>query len=132
MADEQNDEQNEAQELGQQLQTAAEAFRETAVRLLRIGEIHPQVIVMAAARQPARWARASPWRAGTTSKGCWASWPRSCGTLGGSTARRSRWWRRPQEVREERRERDRGTVANWSVLHCDLFGRQDCPGADWA
>jgi hypothetical protein len=44
------DEQNEAQELGQQLQTAAEAFRETAVRLLRIGEIHPQVIVMAAAQ----------------------------------------------------------------------------------
>jgi hypothetical protein len=46
MADEQNDEQN----LGQQLQTAAEAFRETAVRLLRAGEVHPQVIVMAAAQ----------------------------------------------------------------------------------
>jgi hypothetical protein len=34
----------------QQLQTAAEAFRETAVRLLRVGEIHPQVIVVAAAQ----------------------------------------------------------------------------------
>jgi hypothetical protein len=46
MADERNDE----QDLGRQLQTAAEAFRETAVRLLRIGEIHPQVIVVAAAQ----------------------------------------------------------------------------------
>jgi hypothetical protein len=42
MADEQSDE--------QQLQTAVEAFREAAVHLLRVGEIHPQVIVMAAAQ----------------------------------------------------------------------------------
>ena len=43
-------ERNEEQELEQQMQTAIEVFRETAVRLLRAGEVHPQVIVMAAAK----------------------------------------------------------------------------------
>ncbi len=32
------------------MQAAIEAFRETAVRLLRAGEVHPQVIVTAAAQ----------------------------------------------------------------------------------
>jgi hypothetical protein len=44
------DQQDNEQELGRQLHEAMEAFRETAVRLLRAGEIHPQVIVMAAAQ----------------------------------------------------------------------------------
>jgi hypothetical protein len=43
-------ERNDEQELGRQLQKATEAFQETAVRLLRAGETHPQVIVMAAAQ----------------------------------------------------------------------------------
>ena len=34
--------------------------------------------------------RGDRWRAGMTSRECWASWPRSCGRLGRSTARRSR------------------------------------------
>jgi hypothetical protein len=46
MADQRDDE----QELGWQLHEAMEAFRETAVRLLRTGEVHPQLIVMAAAQ----------------------------------------------------------------------------------
>jgi hypothetical protein len=41
---------DEEQDLGLQLQVATEAFREAAVRLLREGEVHPQVIVMAAAQ----------------------------------------------------------------------------------
>ena len=36
------------QDLGQPMQAVVEAFRETAVRLLRTGEAHPQVIVTAA------------------------------------------------------------------------------------
>jgi hypothetical protein len=46
MADQRDDE----QELGRQLHEAMEAFREAAVQLLRAGEIHPQLIVMAAAQ----------------------------------------------------------------------------------
>jgi hypothetical protein len=42
-------EQDEGQDLERQMQVAIEAFRETAVRLLREGELHPQVIVTAAA-----------------------------------------------------------------------------------
>jgi hypothetical protein len=38
------------QDLQRQRQVAVEAFRETAVRLLRAGETHPQLIVMAAAQ----------------------------------------------------------------------------------
>jgi hypothetical protein len=38
------------QDLQRQRQAAVEAFRETAVRLLRAGETHPQLIVMAAAQ----------------------------------------------------------------------------------
>jgi hypothetical protein len=38
------------QDLQRQRQAAVEAFRETAVRLLRAGETHPQLIVLAAAQ----------------------------------------------------------------------------------
>jgi hypothetical protein len=44
------DQQNEERDLEQQMQAAIEAFRETAVRLLRESEVHPQVIVVAAAQ----------------------------------------------------------------------------------
>ena len=44
------DQQDNEQDLGQQLHEAMAAFRETAVRLLRAGEIHPQIMVMAAAQ----------------------------------------------------------------------------------
>jgi hypothetical protein len=37
------------QEIARQMREAVEAFRETAVRLLRDGDTHPQVIVAAAA-----------------------------------------------------------------------------------
>ena len=38
------------QDLQQQMQAAVEAFHEAAVRLLRAGETHPQLIVLAAAQ----------------------------------------------------------------------------------
>jgi hypothetical protein len=38
------------QELEAQMETAVDAIRETVLRLLREGEVHPQIIVMAAAR----------------------------------------------------------------------------------
>ncbi len=38
------------QELEAQIETAVDAIRETVLRLLREGEVHPQIIVMAAAR----------------------------------------------------------------------------------
>jgi hypothetical protein len=38
------------QDLQRQRQAAVEAFHETAVRLLRAGETHPQLIVLAAAQ----------------------------------------------------------------------------------
>ena len=41
---------DDEQELGRQLHEVMEAFRETAVCLLRAGEVHPQLIVMAAAQ----------------------------------------------------------------------------------
>jgi hypothetical protein len=44
------DQQNEERDLEQQMQAAMDAFRDTAVRLLRAGEVHPQVIVVAAAQ----------------------------------------------------------------------------------
>jgi hypothetical protein len=44
------DRRNEERGLERQMQVAMGAFRETAVRLLRAGEVHPQVIVMAAAQ----------------------------------------------------------------------------------
>ena len=40
----------EAQDLGQQLRTQTEALREAVLRLLRAGEVHPQLIVLAAAQ----------------------------------------------------------------------------------
>jgi hypothetical protein len=46
MADQRNDE----RDLERRLQVAMAAFRETAVRLLRAGEVPPQVIVTAAAQ----------------------------------------------------------------------------------
>jgi hypothetical protein len=45
-----SDQQNEERDLERQMQVVMEAFRETAVRLLRAGEAHPQVIVTAAAQ----------------------------------------------------------------------------------
>jgi hypothetical protein len=44
------DRRNEERGLERQMQVAMGAFRETAVRLLRAGEVHPQVIVTAAAQ----------------------------------------------------------------------------------
>jgi hypothetical protein len=44
------DERRDEQDLGRQLQVATEVFRETAVRLLHAGQMHPQVIVTAAAQ----------------------------------------------------------------------------------
>ena len=44
------DRRNEERDLERQMQVVMEAFRETAVRLLRAGEVHPQVIVTAAAQ----------------------------------------------------------------------------------
>jgi hypothetical protein len=38
------------QDLQRQMQAAVEAFRQTAVGLLRAGETHPQLIVLAAAQ----------------------------------------------------------------------------------
>ena len=42
------DQQDEERDLERQMQAAIEAFHGTAVRLLRAGELHPQLIVMAA------------------------------------------------------------------------------------
>jgi hypothetical protein len=38
------------EQLEAQMETAVDAIRETILRLLREGEVHPQIIVMAAAR----------------------------------------------------------------------------------
>ena len=40
----------EAQELGEQLEAATDAIRAAVVGLLREGEVHPQLIIMAVAR----------------------------------------------------------------------------------
>jgi hypothetical protein len=40
----------EEQDLEQQLRTATEALREAVLRLLRAGEVHPQLIVLAVAQ----------------------------------------------------------------------------------
>jgi hypothetical protein len=44
------EQQNAKRDLEQQMQVAMDAFQETAVCLLRTGEVHPQVIVTAAAQ----------------------------------------------------------------------------------
>jgi hypothetical protein len=44
------DEEPEQQEVEAQMETAVDAIREAVLRLLREGEVHPQIIVMAAAR----------------------------------------------------------------------------------
>ena len=43
-------ERDEGRDLERQMQAAIEAFHETAVRLLRAGEVHPQLLVVAAAQ----------------------------------------------------------------------------------
>ena len=54
MANENDDEQAEgdaeAQVLGEQLEAATDAIRAAVIRLLQEGEVHPQLVVMAAAR----------------------------------------------------------------------------------
>src|SRR5829696_8013687 len=44
------DEEAEQQELEVQMEAAVDAIREAVLRLLREGEVHPQIVVMAAAR----------------------------------------------------------------------------------
>jgi hypothetical protein len=44
------DEEPEQQELEAQMETAVDAIREVVLRLLREGEVHPQIVVMAATR----------------------------------------------------------------------------------
>jgi hypothetical protein len=44
------DEEPEQQELEAQMETAVDAIREAVLRLLREGEVHPQIVVMAATR----------------------------------------------------------------------------------
>jgi hypothetical protein len=44
------EEEAEAQELGEQAQAAADTIRATVLQLLREGEVHPHVIVLAVAR----------------------------------------------------------------------------------
>jgi hypothetical protein len=44
------EEETEAQELEKQAQAAADAIRATVLRLLRDGEVHPHLIVLAVAR----------------------------------------------------------------------------------
>ena len=43
-------EESEAQKLGEQAQAAADAIRATVLRLLKEGEVHPHLIVLAVAR----------------------------------------------------------------------------------
>ena len=50
MTNETDDEETEARELGEQLEAAADAIRAAVVRLLRDGEVHPQLVIMAVAR----------------------------------------------------------------------------------
>ena len=45
-----DDERAEARELGEQMEAATDAIRAAVIRLLREGEVHPQLIVMAVAR----------------------------------------------------------------------------------
>lgn len=45
-----DDERTEARELGEQMEAATDAIRAAVIRLLREGEVHPQLIVMAVAR----------------------------------------------------------------------------------
>jgi single-stranded DNA-specific DHH superfamily exonuclease len=44
------DEEAEQQELEAQMEAAVDAIREAVLRLLREGEVHPQIVVMAATR----------------------------------------------------------------------------------
>jgi hypothetical protein len=44
------DEEPDQEQLEAQMETAVDAIREAAMRLLREGEVHPQIIVMAATR----------------------------------------------------------------------------------
>jgi hypothetical protein len=44
------EEESEARELEEQMQAAADAIRAAALRLLRDGEVHPHLIVLAVAR----------------------------------------------------------------------------------
>ena len=44
------DEEPDQEQLETQMETAVDAIREAILRLLREGEVHPQIIVMAAAR----------------------------------------------------------------------------------
>ena len=44
------DEEPEQQELEAQMETAVDAIREAVLRLLREGEVHPQIVVMATTR----------------------------------------------------------------------------------
>ena len=50
MTIETDDEETEAQDLGEQLEAAADAIRAAVVGLLREGEVHPRLVVMAVAR----------------------------------------------------------------------------------
>src|SRR3954454_6540007 len=45
-----SNEEAEAEDLGAQMKAAADAIRAAALRLLREGEVHPQLVVLAAAR----------------------------------------------------------------------------------
>ncbi len=78
----------EQQELEAQMQAATDAIRAAILQLLREGEVHPQVIVLAVARVAGELgARPRRWRVNKMSRSCWASWPMSCSRPGGSSGR---------------------------------------------
>ena len=63
-----DDERAEARELGEQMEAATEAIRATVLRLLRVGEVHPQLIVLAVARVAGELAAAAALAGGQESR----------------------------------------------------------------
>jgi hypothetical protein len=70
------------------METAVDAIREAAMRLLREGEVHPQINVMAATRVAGGLGAAAALATGQDVEGCWATLPRPYGKPGGITTKR--------------------------------------------
>ena len=82
------DQEDGLQELADQMDAAGAAIRAAVLRLLQEGEVHPRVVVMAAARVTGELAAAPRWPTARTSGRCWTGSPRWCARPDGTTTRR--------------------------------------------
>ncbi len=81
----------EGRDLAAQAEAAADAIRAAALRLLKEGEVHPRLVVLAVARVAGELGAATALAGGQDAEEVLCGgWPRSCARPGGSTTRRCR------------------------------------------